>query len=504
LEQNYRSSGNIVAAALGVIREAPNREEKELWTSAEAGDKVRVHVSRDERDEAAWVIANLQTELARGVAADELAVFYRINAQSRVFEEAFRASKIPYQIIGGMRFFERAEVKDVMSYLRLIENPASDADFLRIVNTPARGIGDRSVEQLIACSGRNQTNLWNALPLALEDGSLPSAACKKLAGFHDLMSTLRADAERLSPAQLAEEVLLRTGYRKLLKDADTPEADARAENIAELVGSLQEFELDCEAAGDVPTLANYLERVSLVADIDASTGGKSVLLMTVHSAKGLEFESVYLTGMEEEVFPYRGLDGKSSEELAEERRLAYVAVTRARKRLQISYAGARTLFGKTRYLAPSRFLSDLPREVCEHDGRPSAVGSYSLQSNYGRSYGGTTPSGRGDSASRFSSNSGGYAGYRAPRKYDEFDQSVPEEVSPGSGSEAFDVTDGATFENLPRLRVNAMRPGMPIAHARFGLGTLRSVSPGEPAKVVATFPGWGEKKILADSVRGVR
>ncbi|MCE7891508.1 MAG: ATP-dependent DNA helicase, partial [Sorangiineae bacterium PRO1] len=370
LEQNYRSSANIVKAALGVIAPALEREPKQLWTDAPLGDPVRVRSVPNEREEAAFVVRTVRSELGRGVDARKIAVFYRVHAQSRVLEEALRAENVPYQIIGGMRFFERAEVKDLVAYLRLLDNPKSDADLLRIINVPARGIGDKTVELVLDAAAERSVSALEALSALVRAGALSGAAKSKLAGFVELMDRLRAAAAELTPSELAGHVLEETGYRKRLRDEDSAESDARQENLQELIGSIREYEEEADEKGEAPSLSAWLERVSLVSAVDAAKDVPSVSLMTVHAAKGLEFTTVLLTGLEEETFPYRGMDSDGIDDLEEERRLAYVAVTRARERLYVTHAETRTLFGRTSYKSPSRFLRDLPDEAVSREGPP--------------------------------------------------------------------------------------------------------------------------------------
>jgi DNA helicase-2/ATP-dependent DNA helicase PcrA len=278
-----------------------------------------------------------------------------------VLEDVMRAEKIPYQIVGGTKFFERAEVKDLLSYLRVLINPRSDVDLLRIINVPARGIGTTTIDRIMALADQKQTSLFEALEPALASLDLGSAAKKKIAAFRSLMTTLMEVAATERPSDMANRVLEETGYKKGLSEEDTAESDARLENLAELVGSIMEYEMEAQAAGEAPTLAGYLERVTLSADVDQMKDEARLVMMTVHSAKGLEFRAVFLTGMEDEVFPYKGLAPGEEEELEEERRLAYVALTRARERLYVSHAGTRMLFGQTRYNRPSRFLLHLRR-----------------------------------------------------------------------------------------------------------------------------------------------
>jgi DNA helicase-2/ATP-dependent DNA helicase PcrA len=469
LEQNYRSSANIVAAALGVIEPAAVREPKRLWTEADSGEKVVVRSVRDEREEASFVVRSIRGELTRGVSAGEIAIFYRVHAQSRVIEEACRTANIAYQVIGGMKFFERAEVKDLLSYLRLIENPRSEADFLRIVNVPPRGIGDKTVDAVMALAAERKISALEATGVALsEPGLLATAAKNKLAAFRELISRLQFNAEKLSPHELAHAVLERSGYRNVLREQDTAESDARLGNLEELVGSIAEYEQEAHLTGETPSLSGYLERVSLVAAVDTLKDLPTVSLMTVHSAKGLEFTSVLLTGMEEEVFPYRGVEGDSPEELDEERRLAYVAVTRARQRLWITHASMRTLFGQTRYLDPSRFLADLPPEVVRREGSGFAA----------------------PGSGRLSAFSPRYA--VAQRDAD----STLQAPRVGAGER---VIDREAFDDLPvDDQASSPRAGDRVKHVRFGVGVIESIDhQGSESTIVARFPGYGTRRIKA-------
>lgn len=471
LEQNYRSTRNIVAAALGIIKSAAGREPKNLWSASPPGDTVRVRRVADEREEAAHVVETVKTELMRGVPANDIAIFYRVHAQSRVLEEALRAENLPYQIVGGMKFFERAEVKNLLSYLRLVDNPQSDADFLRIVNVPARGIGDKTLEGLIQQASTHGTSLFGAIPGVLTGAFMKPAAKKKLHAFQTLLTDLRKEAKALSAHELASRVLEETGYREELRKDDTAESDARLENLEELVGSIAEYEEDAAEAGEAPTLSGYLERVALVSDVDAMKDAPSVTLMTVHSAKGLEFRTVLLTGMEEETFPYKGLDEGRSDELDEERRLAYVAVTRARERLFVLHASVRTLFGRTQYLAPSRFLADIPSDVVTREGAPSG---FSSRFSSGR-------------PERFQDDGLLFGG--VPRT-----QSPTRPLSPGERVVDYDAFDDVAAEDA----ATAVRPGARVFHKRFGKGVVRSVEDGVPPVVVAHFPGFGARKVRAD------
>ena len=479
LEQNYRSTGRIVWAALAVIARSTEREPKELWTGNAEGEPIRVVAARDERDEAAFVVEAISRARAEGTDAREIAVFYRVHAQSRVLEEAMRAANIPYQIVGGTRFYERAEIKDALAYLRILVNPRSDVDLLRVINVPARGIGATTIDRLASWATSNDVTVLEALARLDFIADLGAAARKKLLGFRDLLGRLGAAAEQLPPSELLEHVLTDTGYVRALESEDDAEADARIENLRELVGSMKDYEAEAEAAGEKASLVGFLERVTLASDIDGMEEGGSVVLMTVHSAKGLEFERVLLTGMEEEMFPYKGVDPGESDELEEERRLAYVAITRARKQLVMIHTQTRQIFGKTRWNRPSRFLGELPGSTVAHQ----ATGALAAGSA-GRFVDRADDTGR-----RIDSDFEGEA--RRPWRHPQ--ASAPPSPPPGDRFVDHDFFDDRT-EDVTR---SSFQRGSRVKHARFGEGRVLSVADvGEPA-VVAFFPGWGEKKILA-------
>ncbi len=465
LEQNYRSTGNIVKAALAVIEPSATREPKQLWTEQEPGSPVMVRGLTDERQEAAWVCERIRARLGQGLDPKEVAVFYRVHAQSRVLEEALRGAELPYQVVGGTRFFDRAEVKDVLAYLRLIDNPRSDADLLRIINVPPRGIGARSIERLIETALRCAKPLFECLDDLVVDSTLASAARTKLCAFRDQVRSWQRNGTDVSPHQLASTVVEESGYRRSLELQDSAEADARLGNVEELLGSIAEHEAELQQAGQTPTLTAYLERVSLVNATDSLTEGGRVSLMTVHAAKGLEFDTVFLTGMEDDVFPYRRLDAEGPEELEEERRLAYVALTRARRHLVITYAWQRTLFGQTRYLKKSTFLHDLPEAVVDEQS-VATFGAGAIEG--GRTPPWSCPPTRGPMASR------------------------PE---PNVETRTIDRT---AFDDLPPS-APAFRRGQAVWHARFGKGRVENVEMGNGSQmVVACFPGFGTRKVMAE------
>lgn len=376
LEQNYRSDQNILDAAHSVIRQNARRMEKKLWTTRPAGEELQLIIARDERGEAQEVAQRIRDLVLEGlIPNNEIAIFYRTNAQSRVLEEAFRLGRVPYTLVSGRSFYERAEVKDAAAYLRLMVNPKSDADLLRVINTPPRGIGDTTVERLTDYANRSGVSLFEALDKAEEVPNLNAGAVKRLRGFRDLVQGLVEQAATAPDASAAvNEMLNATGLVTTYEAEGSVESQGRAENLREFLGAAQEFDLNRAqqpAAGpesltlDVGPLQAFLEQISLVADADQEVATGRVALMTLHAAKGLEFDAVFLTGMEEGVFPHnRALDeGADEEEMAEERRLCYVGFTRARKRLFLSLAQSRSLFGELKFNPPSRFIREVPKEL---------------------------------------------------------------------------------------------------------------------------------------------
>lgn len=499
LEQNYRSTGNIVRAALGVIEPTTSREPKKLWTAEDPGEKITIRAVGDERDEAAYVVSVVKSRLKSGLDARKIAVFYRVHAQSRVLEEAMRADNVPYQVIGGVRFFDRAEVKDIIAYLRLIDNPRSDADLMRIVNTPTRGIGKRSLEVWTETASREQTSLYDCLPSVLESKELGTQARSKLAAFQDLIESLRAAANTLAPHDLAVRVVEDSGYRNFLTAQDNAEGDARLGNVEEFVGSLAEYEHDAVQAGETPSLTAYLERVTLVTATDSMKDVPKVSLMTVHAAKGLEFDTVLLTGMEEGVFPYTRIDSGGPEDEDDERRLAYVALTRARKHLYTIHASQRSLFGQTRYLTKSPFLCDIPRDTTHEESHPGRFAA-------GKSSWGGRPSDEREFDQRESYEAQDRGREVAPSWKSPLPTSRPLPKRPGTDAAATaspppgeTFVDRNAFDDMTHddssLRFS---PGQLVFHGRFGKGRVERVETGgEAVAVVAKFPGFGSRKILA-------
>jgi DNA helicase-2/ATP-dependent DNA helicase PcrA len=371
LEQNYRSTQHILDAANGVIRHNRERKEKNLWSELGDGDPVRVIEVEDEHAEARYVAAEIALLVEEGFSGSEVAVFYRTNAQSRVLEDVLVRQGIAYQVIGGPRFYERAEIKDLVAYLQVLDNPYDAVSLLRVANRPRRGIGDTSLARLQTWADQREISLWEATAEA-EMAGVGAAPQKALKAFRSTIESLMSAAMEFEVPELIEEVLARSGYMESLEAERTIEAQGRIENLQELVSVAREWR---EQAQDT-TLSAFLQEISLYSDQDAIRGDTSlVTLMTLHNAKGLEFRAVYLIGMEEGIFPH----SRSIEEqgIEEERRLCYVGMTRAQERLTLLHASSRMLYGGRNHNLPSRFLDELPDSHVERERlRPASWSSY--------------------------------------------------------------------------------------------------------------------------------
>jgi DNA helicase-2/ATP-dependent DNA helicase PcrA len=371
LEQNYRSTQNILAAANAVVSRNPGRKPKNLWSEAGDGPPIIGYVADNEHDEAAFVAEEVDRLSDEGLATHgEVAVFYRTNAQSRVFEEVFIRVGLPYRVVGGVRFYERREVRDLLAYLRLIANPADEVSLRRVLNVPKRGIGERAEEYVASYAQRERISFAEALRTPSDVPGLAARSASAIAGFNALVDELREQAATGGPvAELVEAALDKTGLQASLENSEDLQDATRVENLQEMVSVAREFDgsQSSQARAD-GTLADFLERVALVADADQIPDGEDhggmVTLMTLHTAKGLEFPVVFLTGMEEEVFPHaRALTNQR--ELEEERRLAYVGITRAEERLYLTRAASRNWWGRPAFHTPSRFLSEIPPSLVE-------------------------------------------------------------------------------------------------------------------------------------------
>ncbi|MEA2704815.1 MAG: ATP-dependent helicase UvrD/PcrA [Actinomycetota bacterium] len=469
LEQNYRSSQTILDAANSVIANNLMRKPKALWTEQVGGELIQRYFAEDEADEAEWVGREMhRLHESDGWRWSDMAVFYRTNAQSRVLEEHLVRHKIPYRVIGGTRFYERREVKDVLAYLRAVVNPSDEVSLRRIVNVPKRGVGDTSVARLEAWASSSGRPLVDALAKADEAG----VSGRALAGIRDLTGLLQdlRDTE-MGPAATLERVLAVTGYAAELQSERSIEADGRLENLAELVGFARQFEEEADAEDRPSGISEFLETVSLVADPGGLNAGEidpdesSVVLMTLHTAKGLEFDGVFLIGLEDGVFPHLRSLGEP-DELEEERRLCYVGITRARRRLYLSHAWSRMLFGSTQYNPPSRFLKEIPAHLTD-----LVEGSRSRR----RGGGGLGSGGSGGSAS----GSYGSGGYRSGR-----DRIVDAATRPGPPR-----TTGAE-----RLGIGV---GSDVVHAKWGEGVVLEIKgSGDKTEALVRFPSVGEKWLL--------
>jgi DNA helicase-2/ATP-dependent DNA helicase PcrA len=456
LEQNYRSTQTILSAANAVIRHNRDQVAKALWTELGEGDPIKVRMLADEHAEARYVLGAIEGLLDEGVSRSEVAVFYRTNAQSRVLEDALVRAEVPYQVIGGTKFYERAEIKDAIAYLSLLANPADQVSFVRVANSPRRGIGQTSLSRVIAYAATLGEPVWEVAAAADRVPGLGRAAISALTRFMDTMAELRELARGgASVGELLEAVLTRSGYLDTLEAERTFEAQGRIENLEELVGVAREFDSSAETApggGEETGLDAFLAQIALVSDADTRRDDRGLItLMTLHNAKGLEYPIVFIIGCEEGVFPHsRSLDEGS---LEEERRLCYVGITRAMRDLTLTYARRRTLFGAESFGLRSRFLDEIPGELT--DSSDDVLGS-----GAGRI-----------SASRGPVGAGG----------------------PGLWAAASAPSAGAG----PKGPALVFRIGDDVVHAAFGEGVVTGIEPG--GIVVIRFAGDGsERRLLAD------
>jgi DNA helicase-2/ATP-dependent DNA helicase PcrA len=464
LEQNYRSTGHILGVAGAVISNNVYRKGKTLWTDTSDGEKVELYRAADDRSEAAWV-ASRAREMQSRFDYDEIAVLYRTNAQSRQLEEVFRREDVPYQIVGSLQFYDRKEVKDVLAYLKLAINPADDLAFRRVVNVPARGIGASSVAKIVQIAHGYGISLTAAAEKAVQENALPARSQASLERFLHLRAALESSLSTETVAGAIETVLERIDYKAFLSKAFGPEGLDRWENIRSLVSAAVEFEEE----EDEPSLLEFLDRSALVADADDVGARPGVTMMTIHCAKGLEFPVVFLVGLEENLFPHSMSQG-SQEDLEEERRLCYVAMTRAEKRLFLSLAGFRRTYGQ--YLAsdPSRFIDELPEERL-NETRPEV----SQRSVFER-----TPS-------TYSTGSGESSAMRAARTKAKTTGSVAPDTK-------FSLSSAAG-EELPGR--GGWKVGASVSHPRFGRGrVIACEGTGKHLKLQIQFRDFGAKKIL--------
>ena len=472
LERNYRSTSSILQAASQVIARNRNRHPKTLWTESGPGESVDLFLLANETEEADFVVRRILAQKAAGISLADMAVLYRVNAQSRALEEAFRTYGVPYRLIGGTRFFDRLEVRDVMGYLRLVHNPKSDVDLLRVINVPPRGIGDVTQQRLSELASQQQVSIWEVLT----PGLLSERRFKdKVLEFRHLMEELRDRVAKASVAELIRLILERTGYAKMLEEDQSDTSYSRLENLHELVTAAVDF---AQMAGEV-TLEAFLEHVALVTDLDSDQKGtiEAVCLMTLHAAKGLEFDCVFMAGMEENLLPHRR-SLKDEEEgtvhggVEEERRLCYVGMTRARKKLTLTLAEYRVIFGKTENNPPSRFIRDLVEAQGPRASAPNP-----------RAWGASSQPRPSQPSARFDD----------------------EELELGEG-DGWILDDTDEYSQVPRCAFRKVRTdsawlGRMVEHSAFGRGKVLEANPSDKGmKLLIHFGPRGNKTVFSSFV----
>lgn len=368
LEQNYRSTKNILNAANEVIKHNSERKPKGLWTANSGGDKIQYYEAMTERDEAEYVVKEIMKHQRSGKKYSEMAILYRTNAQSRVLEETFMKSNIPYTMVGGQKFYDRKEIKDLLSYLRVIANSNDDISLQRIINVPKRGIGPSSVEKIQTYALQNNISMFDALA-EVDFIGLSKKVTQECISFYEMIQNLIKEQEFLEISEIVDEVLQKSGYRDMLDREQSIESRSRLENLDEFMSVPKDYEENTPL--EEQSLINFLTDLSLVADIDEADTQNGVTLMTMHSAKGLEFPIVFIMGMEESLFPHiRAIKNEDDHEMEEERRICYVAITRAEELLYITNATTRMLFGRSQSNMPSRFLKEIPEDLLDsHTGQ---------------------------------------------------------------------------------------------------------------------------------------
>jgi len=456
LERNYRSDGNILAAAHSVIKNNQGRKPKKLWTDRGDGEKIHYFRAEDDKDEARYIASEIDRLRNRERQYSDFAVLYRTNAQSRLFEEAFRARGIPYRILAGFRYYDRKEVKDMVAYMRLVQNPADDLSLERIINEPKRGVGQKTLEKLKVLAAVRSESLLQVLQNAEIMEGLSGKSGESLFQMAEAISLLSGEQENLKISDIYDALLVRTGYLRALEGQNTVEAETRIENLLEFKSVIYDYEKEKEDAGESGSLSEFMESIALMAEVDnLDPDENAVVLMTLHSAKGLEFPVVFMAGMEDGLFPsWRSFERGDGVE--EERRLCYVGMTRAKEKLYLTSAGIRTVYGKTDYTRESMFLKEIDRKLLEGD----AVFT-------------------GGSFDRYSSaTTSTYA--------DEKDIFRPFEQL-----RAIKQSSAAR----PKLSAEDLTPGDKVKHTRFGVGQVIAV---EKNAVTVSFESEGTKKLAID------
>jgi DNA helicase-2/ATP-dependent DNA helicase PcrA len=506
LEQNYRSTQKILECAYEVIKHNKGRRAKKLWTTNRPGDNLLLYQAVSAEEEAEWVAEAIKTQVSCGLARPgDYAILYRTNAMSRVFEEAFMRLQIPYEIVGGIRFYERAVIKDFIAYLRAVYNPADAVAMQRIINVPTRGIGDKTVAAIHIMAVNNGCSMYEAVRYCAVDVNLSDRARHAVAGFYDLMESLQRKAATLPLTDFCRAVAEDSGYLRSLEESGNADDAAKAENVREFVSLAQRFQETAEE----PTLGRFLEHLALISDLDeAQDFGSKVALMTLHAAKGLEFPIVFMVGMEENIFPHQRSMG-NDHELEEERRLCYVGITRAQQVLYMTHAFRRTIYGQPQYQKPSRFLADLPEHLVDRQAQLTDQMQASLlgdKEELGeRDYGGHKID-LTDIMSRIRRN-----GEKAKQRTEEEAKKAKERSRPAPPAKAAE-TESVVQEEKPRRKRNStsptsqsgqtgsaveFQPGDHVQHPSFGGGTVVAVSgKGQEAILTVAFPRQGVKQLM--------
>lgn len=497
LEQNYRSTANILDAANQIIAHNEGRKEKELWTEDGEGEKITLYAAADERDEAAWICQRIRQLQRGGTPYGSIAILYRMHALSRVLEETLMRAGIPYHVYGGTRFYDRREVRDVLAYLRVIQNPADDISLSRIINVPKRAIGDSTVEQLTQYARQNDMSLYAAV--AAPPDTLASRARKSVNDFSSLIVSLLLSKETLPLSEFVQKVIDDSGLIAQYQKEENEENQARIENIREFMGAVTEFEQKSEDK----SLFAFLENVALVTELDNQDSAPSfVTMMTLHSAKGLEYDAVFMSGMEEGIFPSaRAM--QEDNRVEEERRLCYVGVTRARKLLHLSYARRRMLFNQMQFNAPSCFLQEIPKRLIREEQSSAAQSA---------SYGYGAPAARGAGWGSYGGSGmrrqGGYQDNESRPQYG-YGDTMPQRRAPAPKAPARPAQQPWNIPGVQRgfvpsparsVQVQLFKVGDKVQHPKFGKGVIREVTgSGDAARLHIVFPVFGEK-VLAQSI----
>ncbi len=480
LEENYRSTQTIVKAASELISNNSQRREKTLFSEAEIGEKIEIREEATEYEEAKFVIKEIEAR-TRDAEFDynDFAVFYRTNAQSRVLEEQLRSHSIPYKMYGGIKFYERMEIKDILGYLRLILNPRDNVAFLRVINTPTRGIGKTTIQKIEALATESNFSLTEAALSLAQNKGVNAGTAKKLIGFLTLVSRLRDESRSLQLNEIYHLALDETGYVNRLKEEDTFEASARIENLEEFNNAIEQFEAE---RGEEANLQYFLEEMALVSEADqVEESAAAVTLMTLHISKGLEYPCVFIVGMEDNLFPgARSLESLDPTDLEEERRLAYVGMTRAEKRLYLTYARRRKVWGMDQHNPPSRFLSEIPKEYVK--GSSSVV------------------------APRFVER---YKSSRSETSEGSFSERLKKRHAKNGNSSSKPVSwDDAPFDKVPEYETesqegsNGYGKGSQVRHPTFGVGTIyKTEGQGEMQKVTILFNDNSIRKFVVKYAR---